>query len=62
MNRQNARVEHDKVLVRVMYGVMKDDTELFRLFSDDLMFRRRLAEMVFEQAYEQLERESAGAA
>jgi type I restriction enzyme, R subunit len=59
---QNARIEHDKALVRVMYGVMKDDTELFKQFSDDPMFRRRLAELVFEQTYEQLERERAGAA
>jgi type I restriction enzyme, R subunit len=59
---QNARIEHDKALVRVMYGVMKDDTELFRQFSDDPMFRRRLAELVFEQTYEQLEGERAGAA
>jgi type I restriction enzyme R subunit len=61
-DRQNAPIEHDKALVRVMYGVMKDDTELFKQFSDDPMFRRRLAELVFEQTYEQLERERAGAA
>jgi type I restriction enzyme R subunit len=61
-DRQKARIEHDKALVRVMYGVMKDDTELFKQFSDDPMFRRRLAELVFEQTYEQLERERAGAA
>jgi type I restriction enzyme R subunit len=61
-DRQNARIEHDKALVRVVYGVMKDDTELFKQFSDDPMFRRRLAELVFEQTYEQLERERAGAA
>jgi type I restriction enzyme, R subunit len=60
--RQNARIEHDKALVRVMNGVMKDDTELFKQFSDDPMFRRRLAEVVLEQTYEQLERERAGAA
>ena len=60
--RQNARIEHDKALVRVMNGVMKDDTELFKQFSDDPMFPRRLAELVFEQTYEQLERERAGAA
>jgi type I restriction enzyme, R subunit len=61
-DRQNARIEHDKALVRVMYGVMKDDTELFKQFSGDPMFRRRLAELVFEQTYEQLARERAGAA
>jgi type I restriction enzyme, R subunit len=61
-DRQNARIEHDKALVPVMYGVMKDDTELFKQFSGDPMFRRRLAELVFEQTYEQLARERAGAA
>jgi type I restriction enzyme, R subunit len=61
-DRQNARIEHDKALLRVMNGVMKDDTELFKQFSDDPMLRRRLAELVFEQTYEQLERERAGAA
>jgi hypothetical protein len=45
-----------------MYSVMKDDIELFKHFSEDPMFRRRLAELVFEQMYEQLERERAGAA
>jgi hypothetical protein len=37
-------------------------TELFKQLSDDPMFRRRLAELVFEQTYEQLDRERTGAA
>ena len=28
-DRENARIEHDRVLRRVMMGIMKDDTELF---------------------------------
>ena len=32
-DKQNARVEHDKALARVMTAVLKDDTELFRQFS-----------------------------
>jgi hypothetical protein len=55
-------IEHDKALVRVMYGVVKDDTKLLSSSVTTPMFRRRLAELVFEQTYEQLERERAGAA
>ena len=38
-DRQNARIEHDKALRRVMTAVLKDDTELFRQFSDNDDFR-----------------------
>lgn len=30
--KRNARIEHDKVLSRVMRAVLKDDTELFEPF------------------------------
>jgi type I restriction enzyme R subunit len=33
-DKQNARIEHDKALARVMTAVLKDDTELFKQFSD----------------------------
>src|SRR5690242_19874951 len=29
-DKQNARIEHDKALARVIIGLMKDDTELFK--------------------------------
>ena len=32
---QNARIEHDKALLRVMTAVMRDDTELFKQFMDN---------------------------
>ena len=51
-DRQNARIEHDKALVRVMTGVMKDDTELFKRYMDDKDFRREMADMVFGLAYD----------
>ena len=41
-DRENARIEHDKALGRVMTGIMKDDTELFRQFSDNEDFKRWL--------------------
>jgi len=41
-----------KALGRVMTAVLKDDTELFRQFSDNEGFRRWLADMVFGLTYE----------
>lgn len=48
---QNARIEHDKALARVMIDVLKDDTELFKQFSDSESFRRWLTDTVFELTY-----------
>ncbi|MCP4656230.1 MAG: type I restriction endonuclease subunit R [bacterium] len=50
-DRQNARIEHDKALARVMTDVLKDDTELFKLFSDNEWFRRWLTDTVFALTY-----------
>jgi type I restriction enzyme R subunit len=50
-DRQNARIEHDRALGRVMTALLKDDTELFRQFSDNESFRRWLAETVFDLTY-----------
>jgi type I restriction enzyme, R subunit len=58
-DKQNARIEHDKALARVMTSVLKDDTELFKQFSDNESFRRWLADTVFAQTYERPERERA---
>ena len=51
-DRENARIEHDRALGRVMMGIMKDDTELFRQFMDNPDFKRWLGGVVFEVAYE----------
>jgi type I restriction enzyme, R subunit len=50
-DRQNARIEHDKALIRVMTSLLKDDTELFKQFSDNPDFKRWLTETVFALAY-----------
>lgn len=50
-DKQNARIEHDKALARVMTAVLKDDTELFKQFSDNESFRRWLTETVFTLTY-----------
>jgi type I restriction enzyme, R subunit len=49
---QNARIEHDKALARVMTAVLKDDTELFKQFMDNDSFRRWLTDTVFRLTYE----------
>ena len=49
---QNARIEHDRALQRVMTSIMKDDTELFKQFMDNDGFKRWLTDTVFELAYE----------
>ena len=52
-DKENARIEHDKALLRVMTSVMKDDTELFKQFMDNQSFKRWLTDTVFGLAYEQ---------
>ena len=51
-DRQNARIEHDKALLRVMTAVMRDDTELFKQFMDNDSFKRWMTDTVFSLAYE----------
>lgn len=50
-DKQNARIEHDKALVRVMTALLRDDTELFKQFSDNESFRRWLTDTVFALTY-----------
>ena len=54
-DKQNARIEHDKALVRVMTAVLKDDTELFKQFMDNEGFKRWMTDTVFRLTYEQPE-------
>ena len=49
---QNARIEHDKALARVMSAVLKDDTELFKQFSDNESFNKWLSDSIFAATYE----------
>jgi type I restriction enzyme R subunit len=51
-DKQNARIEHDKALVRVMTALLQDDTELFKQFSDNPGFRKWLCDTVFGMTYE----------
>ncbi|MGB9712915.1 MAG: type I restriction endonuclease subunit R, partial [Dissulfurimicrobium hydrothermale] len=50
-DKQNARIEHDRALARVITALLKDDTELFKQFSDNESFRRWLIDTVFALTY-----------
>ena len=52
-DKQNARIEHDKALGRVMTAVLNDDTELFKQFCDNPSFKRWLGDTVFGLTYEE---------
>lgn len=53
-DKQNARIEHDKALQRVVMAMLKDDTELFKQFSDNDDFRKWLADTIFTATYEKV--------
>ncbi|MFO0753712.1 MAG: DEAD/DEAH box helicase family protein, partial [Thermodesulfovibrionales bacterium] len=42
-----ARLEHDKALERIMGGLLRDDTELYKQFVQNESFRRFVTDMVF---------------
>ena len=50
-DRQNARIEHDEALRRVMTAVLNDDVQLFKQFTDNEGFRRGLTDFVFRLTY-----------
>ncbi len=59
-DKQNARIEHDKALLRVMTAVLKDDTELFKQFMDNEGFKRWMTDTVFRRTYKQPGRAADG--
>ena len=59
-DKQNARIEHDKALSRVMTAVLNDDTQLFKQFQDNEDFRRWLMETVFALTYGAEQRSARG--
>jgi len=47
-DRENARIEHDKALLRVVTSIMKDDNQLFKEFMDNDSFKRWMTTKVFD--------------
>ena len=52
-DRQNARIEHDKALKRVITALFTDDAQLFKQFQDNESFRHWLTDTVFGMTYDQ---------
>jgi len=50
-DKQNAKMEHDKALNRVVLELLADHTELFKQFSDNVNFKRWLTDTVFDTTY-----------
>lgn len=51
-DRQNARIEHDAALQRVILSLFQDHNELFKQFMDNPSFKRWLSDTVFAVTYE----------
>lgn len=50
---QNAFADYYRAaLPRVMNTVLKDDTQLFKMYWDNESFRRQLSDLVFRLTYE----------
>jgi type I restriction enzyme, R subunit len=50
-DKQNARIEHDKALQRVLFELLSDHTELFKQFSDNAAFKKWLTDTIFAATY-----------
>ncbi|HUB28339.1 MAG TPA: hypothetical protein VL967_01530, partial [Terracidiphilus sp.] len=58
-DRQNARIEHDKALQRVIVEMLADHAELFKQFSDNPSFKKWLGDTNFLTTYTPPASESA---
>ncbi|MCB1098192.1 MAG: type I restriction endonuclease subunit R [Verrucomicrobiae bacterium] len=52
-DRQNARIEHDKALKRVITALFTDDAQLFKQFQDNDSFRQWMTDTIFGLTYEE---------
>ena len=50
-DKQNARIESERALANVMFGIMSDDMELYKQFTDNPAFKKWLSDMVFSVTY-----------
>ena len=50
-DKQNARIEHDKALERVIIEMLTDHTELFKQFMDNPGFKKWLGDTIFHETY-----------
>ena len=50
-DKQNARVEHDKTLEKVILDMFSDQTELYRQFHENQYFKKWLGDAIFKATY-----------
>jgi len=50
-DKQNARIESDAALQRVIFDIMADNMEIFKQWGDNPSFKKWLADMVFSVTY-----------
>ncbi len=50
-DRENARVESDQATKRAVIGMVRDNTQLYKLFADNPDFKRWMSDIVFRLAY-----------
>ena len=51
-DKQNARIEHDIVLQRVIIELLSDHTELYKQFSENPAFKKWLGDVIFTATYQ----------
>ena len=49
--KQNAKIEHDKALAKIIREMLFDHAELAKMFSENEDFRRWLIDMSFDKTY-----------
>jgi type I restriction enzyme, R subunit len=50
-DKQNARIEHDEALKRVIVDMLADHTQLFGEYSDNPMFKKWLSDTIFKATF-----------
>src|SRR5699024_869777 len=50
-DKQNARLESEKALGRVIMNMMADNIEIFKQYNDNDSFKKRLSNLVFDVTY-----------
>ena len=51
-DRQNAKIEHDTALKRQITATLRDNTELYKKYTEDQAFQDDLNEMMFKLTYQ----------
>ena len=59
-DKQNARIEHNQALNRIMLEALQDYTDLYRQYSDNKSFKKWLMESMFRHTYNDITQHKAG--